>query len=477
LESAQSHPVLAGNRNYGFIFKKYVLQMGCGTLSKHVIENHSTLSSQDLEKASSTGRLLEYKTSTPSETTPYNFVSWSIEVMSSLNDKGSKFVVNELTLRSSTEAVNQTPLLKFLKDKRNSCKQNVIDSLYGIMSKQIQYGTTVGYPVNNENLYDVAIDFVAPGCSTEKQRFTYFSHREILLHRSPFFKGELSKDYGAVESMKRTLSSAQDLRRSLQKAENGLAERRNTAGEITPLKRTSSTSGQESRTQTSGVRNSLPPMKRNFTASSKNLLEGMDPTKQSSNSESSRQGLNLPSTPKEEEELFSTHGSLTSLVLTEDSKKRGQRKPNNQNLSVSLSKQNKTNLVPNFRIEIPISPLVKNPEILILIFENIYSGYFRPDYVHRMKSLSVEGLIQVLALGYQFKIHSIRSVAKSLLAQHICTHEGSYVTLEDMIEKTCKNITVDDIQKNNMNMVLELKKIYIDAKSKFNIPWFNDLIL
>ena len=389
----------------------------------------------------------------------YAFIPWPEDIMISLATKGSKFELREVSLLLPSDELNQKPLLKYVKDKRNNCQQNIIDCMYTIMSRVLNFGTNLPFPVNTENQFDLAVDFIANGCPIGKQQFTFFSHKEILLHRSAFFKGELSKDNGAVDSLKRTLSSAHDLRKSMVKAE--FADRRNTAGDPSQLKRTSS------HITSQGPRSSLPPMplqKRPFnTTSSSNLLQGMGDLSKSGSSSSItsvEEGGN-----SEKEELFSSQGSLSTLLLTEDSRKKGQRKPNNQNLAVSISKQTKANLQPS-RLEVAISPLVKDPEILLLVFENIYSGYFRPEYVQKMKSLDIESLIQILALGYQFKVHSLRAVSKSLISQFLCTHKDKYTSLEELINGTCKNITVEDIQKNNMSIVLELKKIFMDSKSK-----------
>lgn len=391
----------------------------------------------------------------------YPFISWPEDIMISLANKGSQFEMGELSLNpsdASEDQSNERPLLKYVKDKRNSSQQSVIDCMYDMMSKSLYFGGNAPFPVNNENNYDIALDFIAQGCPSGKQRFTFFSHKEILLHRSAFFKGELSKDNGAVDSLKRTLSSAHDFRKSMVKAETNVAERRNTAGEAISLKRTAS------HTNNQGPRSSLPPMpshqQRSLnTTSTKNLLAGFD--------SSGSSAMIKPMIQDEKEELFSSQGSLTSLMLSEE-KRKGQRKPNNQNLTIDLSKQTKSNLQPS-RLEVILTPLVKNPEVLLLVFENIYSGYFRPDYVHKMKSLDMETLIQVLALGYQFKVQSIRSVCKSLISQFVCTHKEKYTNLEDLISSTFSAISIDDIQKNNMSIVLELRKIFQDSKSKYNL--------
>ncbi|KAG2386856.1 hypothetical protein C9374_001891 [Naegleria lovaniensis] len=384
----------------------------------------------------------------------YPFISWPEDIMISLANKGSQFEMGELSLNLSdtSEDSNERPLLKYVKEKRNSCQQSIIDCMYDMMSKSLFFGSNSPFPVNNENNYDIALDFIAQGCPSGKQKFSFFSHKEILLHRSAFFKGELSKDNGAVDSLKRTLSSAHDFRKSMVKVETNMAERRNTAGEAMALKRTTS------HTSNQVPRSSLPPMpsaqQRSLnTASTKNLLAGLDSGGSSS--------MIKPIIQDEKEELFSSQGSLTSLMLSEE--KRKGRKPNNQNLTIDLSKQTKSNLQAS-RLEVILTPLVKNPEVLLLVFENIYSGYFRPDYVHKMKSLDMESLIQVLALGYQFKVQSIRSVCKSLISQYVCTHKDKHTTLEDLISSTCTTLSLDDIQKNNMSIVLELRKIFQDSK-------------
>ncbi|KAL9644596.1 hypothetical protein ABK040_015335 [Willaertia magna] len=397
-------------------------------------------------KTSTKSTIIENKTTTIVKTNGKN----------SKTKKSSRLVLKELSLiMINTNDLTSNPILSFIKEKEKSAK-TILDSLYDIMCKQLYFGINPSFPVNNENYYDIAIDFIAQGCQVSQQRFTLFAHREMLIHRSAFFKSEISKDLAPkdFDMMKRTTSNAHF------KNFNGDYEqsvRLKRLGSMTPSVNQQSSvvttvlGGRNS----SPVRNSLPqPGFKNRpinATSSSNLLASVSYTPSSSSSD-----------------VESNTGSTSSLESSQEEEEENKerklhRTPCDKNLSISISKQQK-NFQQNQRIEVQLSPAVVDPSVILIVFENIYSGYFRPSFVTKVKSLDLKTLIQVYALGYQFKVPSLRSIAIGAIGQIVLQCKDKYSSMEEMIEKLCSPLTKELLDKANIKILLHLKDIFKDCK-------------